>query len=256
MTEVRPYYSEKGLSAAFYDRITARDPSVRGDVAFYATLAPQGGSILELGCGTGRVTLALAGRGFSVLGIDLAPTMLSQAQAKLAAAEQEVVGRVRLRRGDMTALNLDETFDAVICPFFGLAHLPAGAAWTNVFAGVMRSLKPGGSAAFHVPSAERIAAAPPVPPDRPVLQMPADDQGRTLSIYIAGRTAKPAIARFDQLIDYVVTDAAGREAQRARERLTYYAADPTPFAEAAGLLTGEPTVPMGETGHIQVFRKP
>lgn len=252
----QPYYSEKGLSAAFYDRITALDPSIRGDVEIYAGLAPAGGSVLELGTGTGRVALALAERGLSVLGVDLAATMLRQAEARRADAPPGTAARLRLQRGDMAALALDETFDLVICPFFGLAHLPAGAAWTNVFKCVARVLKPGALAAFHVPSAEKLAAAPTPPADRPALRIPADDTGRTLSIHVVERTARPAIARFDQVLDYVVADAAGREERRARERLTYYAADPRPFAQGAGLEVGEPVIPMGETGHIQLFRKP
>jgi SAM-dependent methyltransferase len=252
----QPYYSEKSLSAAFHDKITALDPSVRGDVEIYAGLAPPGGSFLELGSGSGRVALALAGRGFSVVGIDLAPAMLAQAEARRAAAAPEVAARVRFLRGDMSAPAVSETFDAVICPFFGLAHLPAGAAWKNVFAAVSRALKPGGFAAFHVPSAERMAAAPPAAPDRPVLRIPADESGRTLLLFVHERTARPAIARFDQVVDYVLLDAAGREERRSRERLTYYAADPRPFAQAAGLEVGEPAIPMGETGHIQLFRKP
>jgi 2-polyprenyl-3-methyl-5-hydroxy-6-metoxy-1,4-benzoquinol methylase len=73
MIETRPYYSAKGLSAAYYDQITALDPSVRGDVDIYARLSPPGGSVLELGAGTGRVSIALAERGISVLGIDRPP---------------------------------------------------------------------------------------------------------------------------------------------------------------------------------------
>lgn len=256
MIETRPYYSEKGLSAAYYDRITALDPSVRGDVDFYARLAPPGGSVLELGAGTGRVTLALAERGMSVLGIDLAAPMLQQAVAKLAKAPAAVVRRVRLQLGDMTSLALDDRFDAVICPFFGLSHLPAGAAWRNVFAGITKVLTPGGYAAFHMPDAERMAAAAPPPPDRPVLRLPADENGESLVIYIAERIAKPKIGRFDQTVDYVIVDPRNQEKRRVREKLTYYAADPTPFAIEAGLVPGRPLIPMGETGHIQVFMKP
>jgi SAM-dependent methyltransferase len=256
MIETRPYYSEKGLSAAYYDQITALDPSVRGDVDIYARLSPPGGSILELGAGTGRVSLALAERGIHVLGIDLAPTMLAQAQAKLAKLPDTVAQRLRFQRGDMTSLNLDETFDAVICPFFGLSHLPAGAAWKNVFAGVAKLLKPGGYAGFHVPDAGRMAAATPPPPDRPVLRLPADDRGESLVIYIAERVAKPEIARFDQAVDYVIVDPRNQELRRVRERLTYYAADPTPYAVAVGLIPGTPIIPMSDTGYIQVFHKP
>src|SRR5699024_3228271 len=130
--------------------------------------ASGGGSILELGAGTGRVTLALAERGLHVLGLDLAPTMLVQAEAKLATASPDIRDRVRFRRADMAALNLGETFDAVIAPYFALAHLPAGAAWRNVFAGVARHLRPGGRAAFHMPLAE-VLSQPAPPRKTPVL---------------------------------------------------------------------------------------
>lgn len=73
MAEVRPYYSDKGLAAAYYDLVTELDPGVRGDTEAYAALTPPGGSILELGSGAGRVSFSLAERGFSVLGLDLAP---------------------------------------------------------------------------------------------------------------------------------------------------------------------------------------
>lgn len=112
MAEVRPYYSDKGLAATFYDLTTAADRGLEGDVDLYAGLAPAGGSVLELGAGTGRVSLALAERGLRVLGIGLAPTMLVQAQAKLAEAPPEIAGRVRFRRGDMAALNLGGTAGA------------------------------------------------------------------------------------------------------------------------------------------------
>ena len=84
MAGVRPYYADKGLSAAFYDTVTAADARLAGDIDAYARLAPTGGSILELGVGTGRLAFALAEMGFSVVGVDIAPAMLAQAQAKRA----------------------------------------------------------------------------------------------------------------------------------------------------------------------------
>lgn len=255
MIETRPYYSEKGLSAAYYDQITAMDPGVRGDADIYARLIPAGGSVLELGAGTGRVAMALAERGFSVLGIDMAPTMLVQAEAKRLKMPAAFARRIRFQQADMTALALDETFDAVICPYFGLAHLPAGAAWKNVFAGVARLLKPGGYAAFHMPNAESMAQAPPSP-DRPVLRLPADANGDSLVLYIAERKARTDISRFDQSVDYVIVDPRNKEKRRVREKLTYYAADPTPFAVNAGLIPGTPIIPMGETGYILAFHRP
>lgn len=253
------YYSENGLAAVYYDRITAMDPSVRGDVDIYARLAPPAGSFLELGAGTGRVTMGLAERGFSVMGVDLADTMLRQAEAKRKAAPAAVSRRIRLQKADMTALDrlgLEESFHAVICPFFGLAHLPMGEPWEKVFAGTAALLAPGGFAAFHVPSGDHLAAAPTPPPNRPVLRLPPDALGLTLSIYVTERSAHPEAGLFHQTVDYVQADARNREVRRSRERLTYHVGDPTPFGVAAGLAPGTPLLPMGETGYIQVFRKP
>lgn len=254
MAEIRPYYSDKGLSAVHYDLTTALDPALAGDIDIYAGLAPPGGRMLELGAGTGRVAFALAERGLSVVGVDLAPAMLAQAQARLAKAPPEIAARLSFVRGDMTALPPGEPVDAVICPYYGLAHLPAGAAWKNVFKGAARRLQAGGMAAFHLPFGERMAEAPPVQPGVPVFQAPVE-AGRMLSIYIVERAAKPAIGRYDQVLDYVVTDARGREEHRARERQTFYAADPTPFAEAAGLAVDRDPIVMGGVGAIHVFRR-
>lgn len=253
MAEVRPYYSDKGLIADFYDLTTALDPTLKGDIDLYQALAPPGSSVLELGSGTGRVSLVLAEAGRTVLGVDLAPTMLVQAERRKAAAPPEIAARLRFVRGDMAALAFDETFDAVICPYFGLAHLPLGAAWRNVFKGVAAHLKPGGFAAFHLPNAEALARPAP-PPNMPVLQ--ADiGAGRRLQVYVKSRTSKPAVGRFDQVVENVVLDPAGRVERQARERLTYYAGDPAPYAADAGLELDRPPIDFGGVGAIHIFRR-
>lgn len=253
MAKVRPYYAEGSLSAAFYDVLTEADRSLAGDADLYAHLAPAGGSVLELGTGSGRLAQALAERGFEVTGVDIAPPMLARAEARRTALPADVAGRITLRRGDMTAVDLQRMFDLVICPFFTLAHVPAGAAWKNTFATAVRHLKPGGAAAFHLPRVELMGGGPP-PPDRPLFDQALPD-GRRLSLYIREKTFKPAIGRMDQVIDYVLRDAAGRELVRSPERMTYYMTDPTPLAEASGLrLDGEPQ-PLGDVGDVWVFRR-
>jgi len=52
----------------------ANDAAIRGDIAFYAALGAR--SYLELGCGTGRVSHALAEMGREVVGLDLSEPML------------------------------------------------------------------------------------------------------------------------------------------------------------------------------------
>src|SRR5258705_1592203 len=90
------------MTSALYDSFIAdyydESPVVKGrlqDVAFYRDAARDfGDPVLELGCGTGRVTMALAQAGKRVTGLDLSERMLERAVKKRAALLKEV--RVRL----------------------------------------------------------------------------------------------------------------------------------------------------------------
>jgi len=254
MAKARPYYAQGGLSVAFYDLLTDADTRLRGDEDVYAGLAPAGGSILELGAGTGRLTAGLAARGFAVTGVDIAAPMLARAEARVATLAPEVRGRIALRRGDMTALDLKRTFDLVICPFFTLAHVPAGAAWRNTFGVASKHLAIGGLAAFHLPRVEVMRLPGPASPELPVMdeRLPG---GRRLLLFVRERTFKDGINRLDQVLEYAVTDTAGRVVERSPERLTYYMADPEPLAAAAGLVPDRSPIELGGVGDIFVFRK-
>src|SRR5947209_20538458 len=93
MGAARPYYAPGSMSAAFYDVVTAADAPLAGDVEAYAGLAAAGASVLELGAGSGRVTAALAMRGFEVTGVDIARAMLAQAQARRSGLPDAVPAR-------------------------------------------------------------------------------------------------------------------------------------------------------------------
>ena len=54
-------------------------------IAFYSALAQEtGGPVLEIACGTGRVSIPIARLGFAVTGVDIVPGMLEQARSKSA----------------------------------------------------------------------------------------------------------------------------------------------------------------------------
>jgi len=113
---------------ALYDAVPAY--SQRADIAFYREEAERAGGssrVLELGCGTGRLTLPLAQAGHEVTGIDLSPAMLARAREKLAAEPRSVQDRVTLVEGDARRAELGQasSFDVVLAPFRVLQHFPA-----------------------------------------------------------------------------------------------------------------------------------
>lgn len=90
------------------------------DLPFYRQLVRQYGSpVLELGCGTGRVALALAREGAGVVGVDLSPAMLAAAQVR---AQDEPLD-VTWAWGDLRSFDLDTTFALALLTYNTLNHL-------------------------------------------------------------------------------------------------------------------------------------
>lgn len=99
-----------------------------------------GQPILELACGTGRLTLPLAKKGFAISGLDLSPTMLDLARTK--ALEGNL--NVRIIEGDMCNFNLGETFSLILLAAQSLSHLHTLEEIEACFSAVHKHLKPGG----------------------------------------------------------------------------------------------------------------
>jgi len=90
-----------------------------GDVNFYHDACRGANSVLELGCGCGRIALELAREGLFVLGLDNHPGMLRLLEAR----RQELPNgqhNLRLIEADMVDFVLAERFDRIIIPFNGL----------------------------------------------------------------------------------------------------------------------------------------
>lgn len=134
--------------ADYYDHAYRR---YRQDVEHYVELARAvGGPVLELGGGTGRITVALARAGFEVVMVDRMESMLARAEARFARESRKVRERVTRVSADVRELELGRRFPLVIGPFNMLQHLYTREDVERALAMVRRHLTPDGRFAFDV----------------------------------------------------------------------------------------------------------
>jgi ubiquinone/menaquinone biosynthesis C-methylase UbiE len=135
--------------APFYDWENARTMG-RRDVHFWRDLAREtGGRVLELGCGSGRITLPLARAGVSLVGVDRSAAMLTRARRRTRRAQ--LSNRVSLVRADIRSLPFRcRQFDLVIAPYGVLQSLVRESELTAALTSVAGLLAPGGTFALDL----------------------------------------------------------------------------------------------------------
>lgn len=118
----------------------ARDLQILDGVLAWPAF-PRSGKLLEMGCGAGNASLHLAARGWTVSGVDIAPTAIAWAAENAAAQRREADFRV----ADVLTLDglADCTFDVVLDGH--CLHCIIGADRRLFFAAAHRVLRPGGS---------------------------------------------------------------------------------------------------------------
>ncbi len=139
------------LIAQHYDGSYTSRPDLN-DVSFYLEMAKQnGGPVLEIACGTGRILLEIAKSGIDITGIDYSEDMLSILREKLRNEAEEVQNLVNLHLGDMRKFSLEKQFRLVIIPFRSLQHMYTVEDQLNAFKRAKKHLDPqDGLLAFNV----------------------------------------------------------------------------------------------------------
>lgn len=112
------------------------------DLPFYKKWLPQdkGARILELCCGTGRLTIPIARDGYDITGVDITPSMLERAKSKAADLGLEV----EFIEADIRRLELPDKYDLIFIPFNSIHHLYKNEDVFQAFQTVKSHLKAGG----------------------------------------------------------------------------------------------------------------
>jgi SAM-dependent methyltransferase len=141
-------YLHNAELARDYDAGLAGSSLFVGDLAFVERHCPRPGRLLDLGCGTGRLLVPFAQRGYQVVGLDLSAPMLAEAAAKARRAGVAI---------DLVRANLvepgclaDASFDHAACLFSTLGMVAGADNRQRALAHVFRLLRPGGRFVLHV----------------------------------------------------------------------------------------------------------
>ena len=129
----------------------------RADVTFYREIARRRlggpGRILELGCGSGRVTVPLARDGHRVTAVDRSEAMLDRLRSRVAALPAPAAARITPALGDLRSFDVPdrgEGFPLAIAAFNVLEHLYTRGELDACLRRVAAHLAPGGVFVFDV----------------------------------------------------------------------------------------------------------
>ena len=130
--------------ARLYDPWSA---SVTEDVEFYiAEALAAGGPVVELACGTGRISVPVAKAGIRIIGVDASAGMLEVAREFAAAEGVEL----DLRLGDLREPPVTEHVPLVLIPFRSLLHMTTESERLRALRAARELLAPGGRLVFDV----------------------------------------------------------------------------------------------------------
>ncbi len=135
--------------SGFYDSLTDNVEYKKRADYFCRLLSLCGinsGILLDLGCGTGSMSVEMAARGFDVIGVDSSVGMLNQARQKAFESGKQIL----LLNQSMDEIDLYGTVDCAICVLDGVNHLDGEAQIKATFDKVSLFMNPGGAFAFDV----------------------------------------------------------------------------------------------------------
>lgn len=150
-TEIKPDWYRSAFSAeTTVDRPWADNTEPEIDRVLAMMRPEPGARVLDLACGTGRHSIELARRGFSVLGVDIAADLLEIAARDAAEA---IDGEIEFLEADLRKLDLDAEFDLVLNLNDGaIGYFETEEENHRTFEVISAALRPGGGNLLQLPN--------------------------------------------------------------------------------------------------------
>ena len=220
----------------YYD-LLYQDKNYAAESAYIHNLLKEygvdSGSVLELGCGTGKHAALLATAGLHVTGVELSETMLAQATERASSIKAgATLGSFLALPGDARTVRLEQQFDAVISLFHVVSYQTTNSDAQQMFETASLHLRQGGLFVFDV------WYGPAVVTMRPAVRVKRMDDS-AISVL---RIAEPDLDMNQNRVDvrytvFVTEKASGRVEQFSEEHHMryYFAPELALLAEGAGL---------------------
>lgn len=121
------------------------------EIFFFHNLSKEYGTqVLELGCGTGRLTIPLANKGMKITAVDNVIEMLEIGQKKFLQSSGKATGTIQWMIADATSLSIPQQFDIVVAVNNLLLEIEPGALRNSVLNSICSHLRKTGCAVIEV----------------------------------------------------------------------------------------------------------
>lgn len=139
------YFYDNYRLAEFYESIYG---GINADFPVWFEAVKRGGDVLELACGTGRVTLELAkNKNINIIGLDYSEEMLNILDKKI---EDQGIKNIKTIQGDMRSFCLKQQFDTILITSNSLNHIEKNDDLIKCFDTIMSHLKDDGVLIFDI----------------------------------------------------------------------------------------------------------
>lgn len=100
--------------------------------------------VMEIGCGTGRITIPVAQAGVDIVGIDNSDGLLKEAENKIKSLKT-IPGNIELINADMRTFSLDKKFNLIIIPYRAFLHMHSVEDQKKTLKNIYNHLAPNGT---------------------------------------------------------------------------------------------------------------